>query len=140
MQKRTVRVGTLDRDSLQRDRNQIWAEAVELYRAGTRWWPMGEVECAALADAAEERYATDPWEQRIAEHMAGAAGAQTVAGLLSSVLKVEVDRQDRASATRVGTILSRLGYQPRQRTVGGVRERVYYGEAGGRVLSGPGRS
>ena len=33
-----IKCGVIDLKAIRRDRDQIWAEALELYRAGTRWW------------------------------------------------------------------------------------------------------
>ncbi|SHM79853.1 Virulence-associated protein E [Roseovarius litoreus] len=60
-----VRVGEIDVDGLARDRNQIWAEAVMLYRKGERWWIEGEVAEQAQAEVADRR-PDDPWRADIA--------------------------------------------------------------------------
>jgi predicted P-loop ATPase len=65
-----VKVGAIDVDALDADRDQIWAEAVTLYRAGERWWLEGEAETVAQAEVAE-RGADDPWRADIAKAEAG---------------------------------------------------------------------
>jgi predicted P-loop ATPase len=53
-------------DDLRRDRNQLWAETVVRYRAGSVWW----LECPELNRAAAleqlDRYDGDPWDELIA--------------------------------------------------------------------------
>ncbi|MBY6163101.1 virulence-associated E family protein [Mameliella alba] len=61
-----VKVGEIDLSAIERDRDQLWAEAVTLYRAGERWWLEGEVADQALAEAAERR-PEDPWRADIAK-------------------------------------------------------------------------
>jgi predicted P-loop ATPase len=54
-------------DELQRDRDQIWAEAVVRYRAGDVWW-LNTPELIRLAEKEQsERYEGDPWDEIIAE-------------------------------------------------------------------------
>ncbi|MEY8840014.1 VapE domain-containing protein, partial [Cribrihabitans sp. XS_ASV171] len=65
-----VKVGEIDIAALARDRDQLWAEAVTLYRKGERWWLEGEVAEQAQAEAAERR-PDDPWRADIAEAVAG---------------------------------------------------------------------
>ena len=54
---------------LQRDHDQLWAEAVVRYGSGENWW----LDTAELLLAAEEqqmgRYEGDPWDEFIADHL-----------------------------------------------------------------------
>ncbi len=58
-------------EELARDRNQLWAEAVERYRAGEKWW----LDTAELTFAAEQeqagRYEGDAWDGPIAAWIEG---------------------------------------------------------------------
>jgi predicted P-loop ATPase len=60
-----VRCGEIDLDGLRRDRDQLWAEAVVRFTAGTPWW-LEDKELIALAAAAQEaRYQGDAWDALI---------------------------------------------------------------------------
>lgn len=60
-----VRCGNIDLDALVRDRDQLWAEAVALYREGAIWW-LDEPELVASAKAEQDqRYYADAWDTRI---------------------------------------------------------------------------
>ena len=71
-----VRVGSIDVDAIARDRRQLWAEAVHLYRAGERWWLEGEEADQAQAEVAERR-PDDPWRADIARVVEGRAEVTT---------------------------------------------------------------
>lgn len=60
-----VRVGEIDVPAIERDCDQLWAEAVTLYRQGERWWLEGEIAEQAKCEAAERR-PDDPWRADIA--------------------------------------------------------------------------
>lgn len=65
-----VKVGEIDVAAIERDRDQLWAEAVHLYRQGERWWLEGEAAEQAQAEVAERR-PDDPWRADIARVVAG---------------------------------------------------------------------
>ena len=71
-----VKVGSIDVDAIARDRGQLWAEAVHLYRAGERWWLEGEEADQAQAEVAERR-PDDPWRADIARVVEGRAEVTT---------------------------------------------------------------
>lgn len=71
-----VKVGSIDVDAIARDRRQLWAEAVHLYRAGERWWLEGEIADQAQAEVAERR-PDDPWRADIARAVEGRAEVTT---------------------------------------------------------------
>ncbi len=105
-----VKVSKVDLDALVRDRDQLWAQARDAYMDGARWWPRGQEENEALARAAEERFAVDPWEDEIKEWVMAQSGGFSVNEALSQ-LGVDVDRRTTRDSMRVGAILRRLGFK-----------------------------
>jgi predicted P-loop ATPase len=62
-----VRCRRIDLEGLRRDRDQLWAEALHSYRAGTNWW-LDDPQM--VQDAIEEqraRYQADVWQPQIAK-------------------------------------------------------------------------
>jgi putative DNA primase/helicase len=121
-----VRCGAIDLEGLRRDRDQLWAEAVHLYRDGATWW----LDDADLVkDAIEEqsdRYADDVWQasveshaEAIAEHHEGLSGGKVDArgrgsASLTEILArlgVETGRQDQTAANRVARCLKVAGWE-----------------------------
>jgi predicted P-loop ATPase len=58
-----VRVGSIDIDALTHDRDQLFAEAVDRYRAGEKWWPDDEFEREHIKPQQEGRFESDAWER-----------------------------------------------------------------------------
>jgi len=117
-----VRCGRIDVTGLQRDRDQLWAEAASRFSAGERWWLEGtEVNVAEAQQA--DREATDPWEQPIVAWLdqpitSGGAppalrGAFMMHDVLTGALHLSSGEHTQANATRVGKILARLGWRPK---------------------------
>lgn len=131
-----VRCGdAVDVDGLLTARDQLWAEAVQLYRAGYQWWDL-PAEAVAEQDA---RYDADVWEPRVMQWLEGQAAADsypaewvgkidkvTVGDVLSYCLRVEVARQDRAAQMRIAGIMRRVGWSRRQVRVGDGSARIWY--------------
>ena len=56
-----VRCGEINLEALERDRDQLWAEAVSRFNSGAPWW-LEDKELIALAGIAQEaRYQPDSW-------------------------------------------------------------------------------
>ncbi|ODU62475.1 MAG: P-loop ATPase [Acetobacteraceae bacterium SCN 69-10] len=60
-----VRCGEIDLDSLRRDRDQLWAEAVVRFNAGATWWLEDRDLVGHAAAAQEARVQTDAWDSLI---------------------------------------------------------------------------
>jgi len=105
-----VRVGQPDVASITRDRAQLWAEAVEAYKAGAEWWLTADEE-ADLSDSQQTYQRGDSWADMIGEWMAreGQHGA-TLRDILTGALGLEPSHQTQAVAMRVASILTGLGY------------------------------
>ena len=59
--------GMIDRDGLEKVRDQLWAEAVHRFKAGAPWWlETPELEALATAEQAA-RFVIDAWEEPIRE-------------------------------------------------------------------------
>jgi len=60
-----VRCGVVDVKAIERDRNQLWAEAVWRYRNGEPWWMESETLNTLAALEQEERYEHGPRDEMI---------------------------------------------------------------------------
>ncbi|MCA3371715.1 MAG: toprim domain-containing protein [Roseomonas sp.] len=60
-----IRCGEIDLDALQRDRDQLWAEAVHRFNEGAPWWLEDRNLVGAVAVEQEARYEPDAWDALI---------------------------------------------------------------------------
>lgn len=98
-----IKVGTIDLDSLQRDRDQLFAEAVWRFKNGETWWPDAKFECDTIVAEQEARYEADVWEKPIEQFLSGKTRT-TIMEIALGVLGYEV--------TRPGMTVSRDDPQP----------------------------
>lgn len=114
-----VRVGRApDVAAVERDRDQLWAEALALYQQGRIWWLESD---AALEDSHERYQHEDPWESAIRDWLAGGSDRFTVTDVLTEAIRMDLDKQAKHHEMRVGGILARLGYEKHRVRVGGAR-------------------
>ncbi len=99
----------IDLEALKRDRDQLFAEAVQRYRAGERWYLADDESLTAAREQQEERFASDSWEDAIKDYLDLNTSLQkvTTAYLLQHVLLMDIANHDRYSQTRVGAIMTR---------------------------------
>ena len=64
-----VKSGTIDIEALKRDRDQLFAEALQLFRNGAQWWPDKAFEVKHIKPEQDARYEADPWEEPIAKYL-----------------------------------------------------------------------
>jgi len=98
-----VRVGQIQIAELERDRDQLWAEALHALKAGERWWPATEAEEALCGAEQRQRAAEDPWEGSVRIFLQD-QDKTTVSGILTG-LGVEFRNQGRRESTRITAIL-----------------------------------
>jgi hypothetical protein len=104
-----VKTGVVDVDALARDRDQLFAEAVILYRRGTHWWPDRDFEKAHLIPQQEERYNGDEWEGPIEKYLA-ARSRVTVSEVAKNALSVDTAKLGKADQNRITSSMRRLGW------------------------------
>jgi hypothetical protein len=96
--------------ALERDRDQLWAEAVHRYKKGEKWWLTEQDLIDAVTEEQEARYRKDEWEDLIATWLQNLADT-SIAEILTSVIKKEPAFWTHSDSIRVGTILTRLDWE-----------------------------
>lgn len=117
-----VKVGKVDTDRLQRDRDQLFAEAVHLYLDGRQWWPSADFEREQIKPQQEERFEGDAWEESILKWLEGRPRA-TVNEIAQGALYIDLSKIGTMEQRRISRCLERLGWVQRRGT-GGTRH--YY--------------
>jgi putative DNA primase/helicase len=117
----------IDREKLASWRDQLWAEAVVLFRDGEQWWLTPDEE-AALASAQEPHTATDPWTEIVLAWAAAPTYSApkfpdgnteppkypppvTTANVLRYALEKPVGQWSRFDEMRVAKILKKAKYR-----------------------------
>jgi len=99
-----------DLAALRQDRDQLWAEAVALFREGVDWWPSAGAAPLIQAEQ-EDRFVQDEWEPTVRavaeEHPAGV----DVGKILERLGYTERRDWSRPEQMRVAGILRHLGYR-----------------------------
>jgi len=114
-----VRVGTIDLEAVGRVREQLFAEAMVLYREGHNHWAI------RTAEAEQEAHRwSHPWEDEIAVWLGATRLPVLISGktfltMRRALWEVRVDmtgkeQQDMANVKRMGRVLRGLGYAPRR--------------------------
>lgn len=113
-----VATGRLDLDALAGDRDQLFAEAVMLYRAGAPWWPDREFEAAHIAPEQAERLDVDPWLEKISAWLVGHHGPITLDTVARLCLGLNTETYRRREQNQIRAVMQSLGYTM-QRGTGG---------------------
>jgi len=109
---------SIDIEALRRDRDQLFAEAVDAFRRGERWWPDRDFEKLHIAPQQEARYEADAWEDVLGEFLKDKVRV-TVLQVAVSALKIEKAKLGTTDQRRIAAALERLGWVPGKRTGGG---------------------
>lgn len=134
-----LRCGRIDLERITADRDQLWAEAVALYRAGEPWHlDTPELRELAACEAAD-REQHDDWDTLVARWLMaptvpdGRESRATVrlddgittADVLLGALDCAPDRITPTNTARVGHVLRRLGFARLQRRIPSTQRREW---------------
>lgn len=105
-----VSVGQCDLGAVLQDRDQLWAEAVQAYKAGERWWfEAGDPLSGALAGAQEARREADPFEDELQELLTGPGPLSPA--YLAAQLQYGDERRDQKMEWRLRRMLTAYGWR-----------------------------
>lgn len=102
----------VDLVGLERDRDQLWAEAVARYRVNERHWLEGDENLMAREEQ-EQRATDDPWESPIFDWLGSEHSGKdkvTVSDILDQAIGMNLKDMNRSHQTRVGRIMTRRGW------------------------------
>jgi hypothetical protein len=108
------------------NREQLFAEARELYESGERWWLDAEEE-AELVDQSREHVVHDAWLDPLADWLRSqrALSEVTTGHALANAIGKPAGQWTRADENRVGILLRELGWDRTRRRVEGRIRWVY---------------
>ena len=105
-----VKTGAIDIKRLELDRDQLFAEAVHLYRLGFPWWPDRDFEREHIEPQQSKRYEADAWEEVIRDYLA-TLEKTTVTQVARLALGIDPSRLGTAEQRRIAAVLEQLGWK-----------------------------
>jgi predicted P-loop ATPase len=100
----------IDLKALQRDRDQLWAEVVVRFRAGTPWW-LETPELQALATVEQAaRFEVDAWAETVSNWLVGRNDV-SVGEVLVGALGIPQENWSQTAQNRVAAILVSTGFK-----------------------------
>jgi predicted P-loop ATPase len=107
---------SIDISGLERDRNQLWAEAVHRFKAGAPWHlETPALEALAIVEQ-DARFVHDVWEERIRRWL-GDRDEVSIHDVLKGALGLSGETATQGAYNRVAAVLTHLGfkhYRPRR--------------------------
>jgi predicted P-loop ATPase len=105
-----VKAGVIDVEALQRDRDQLFAEAIVHYHERATWWPDKDFERDYIMPEQAARYEADAWEEAITEFLKDASKV-TISQVAREALHIETPRLGTAEQRRIAAALEQLGWR-----------------------------
>lgn len=125
--------GTIDIESLTRDRDQLLAQAVFEFRRGDPWWPDAEFEQKTIVHEQAKRYDQDAWFPIVQAYlMTSPVSHIGTAAIAVSALGMSTAHIDRGTQLRISNIMRELEWEQNHTRKGNVWVRpAGFGEADG---------
>ena len=105
-----IKCGTIRVDILERDCDQLFAEAVQAYLQGEHWWPDKKFEHEHIEPEQAARYEADAWEGPVKAFLADKTKTTLVA-VAQHALDFKKDRIGATDARRIATIMTDAGWK-----------------------------
>jgi predicted P-loop ATPase len=99
---------TIPIQTLEEERDRIWAAAVAAYRSGEQWWLTRE-EDKLLEEANKGWQSSDTWEVVVLNYLQNKSIC-TVSELFTHAIQIELAKQGKAEQMRLSDILRRNGW------------------------------
>ncbi len=116
----------LDSERLRNQRDQLWAEAYQLFSDGMQWWVPDE-HIHLFESQQEDRFESDVWEPIIIEWLRRHRQLDyTLADIMGGALEMDPQAMRPPEQKRVGQIMHRLGFVKKKKRVNGKRPAFYY--------------
>lgn len=119
-----IKIGRINIHKLEKDRDQLWAEAVLAYREGISWWITSEDVQAEARRQQQDRYVGNSWEEEISQFIS-TRNEVSVAEILQHALYLERARWGQAEQNRIARCLRSLGWHRVQVRNGDIRAWKY---------------
>ena len=103
-----IRCGNISLKALEHDRDQLWAEAVSLFKTGSPWWLTDTSAISLARDEQADRYVDDPWQGLIAQYLQTQTDV-AVSDVLSH-LQIDRARWSQGDQNRVARCLKMMGW------------------------------
>jgi predicted P-loop ATPase len=105
-----VALSKIDINALVKDRDQLFAEAVALFKQGERWYPDKQFENEHIRPEQEARFLADSWEEPIRAFLLSEKRVR-VGDVLSGALQIDTALRSARNERRVTNIMQRLGWR-----------------------------
>ena len=110
-----VSVTQIDMDGIREKRDQLWAEAMDLYRNGARWWLEGD-ENGVAAGEQDERQEEDAWGPPLERNIQKEESdrnrriTEITSDEALSLLGIPHERKDKRAQMRIASALTQIGF------------------------------
>jgi predicted P-loop ATPase len=113
-----TKTNVINLDTLARDRDQLFAEAMWAYQQKAPWWPDRTFEATEIKPQQDARFEVDEWESPILEKIPGMINP-TLTDIANQALGLGTDKLGTREQRRIAAILDRAGWTRGTRTATG---------------------
>jgi len=103
-----IKCGDINTAGIDRDKDQLWAEALALFSRGVPWWLNGDDTFLAQVEQ-DDRHVVDPWQESINRYLEG-KDRTSITEILECVIDKPKERWTQLDQSRVGACLKGAGF------------------------------